>query len=112
MELPFANHGRDVGARRRTGAERSGRKRSCVALGLRGNYPAAVDECDLFRQGKCAQSPVSAAEIQEEYDLVIVDVTTRAGCVDCHQQRKAVRSANDPGGVPRSVILNLIAGLR
>jgi spermidine dehydrogenase len=43
-----------------------------LRTGLRGNYPAAVDEFDLIRQGKYAQSPVSAAEIQEEYDLVIV----------------------------------------
>jgi spermidine dehydrogenase len=40
--------------------------------GLRGNYPAAVDEFDAIRQGKYAQSPVSDSEIHEDYDLVIV----------------------------------------
>jgi spermidine dehydrogenase len=43
-----------------------------LRAGLRGNYPAAVDEFDFIRQGKYAQFPVAADEIQEEYDLVIV----------------------------------------
>jgi spermidine dehydrogenase len=43
-----------------------------LRAGLRGNYPAAVDEFDLIRQGKYAHSPVSDADTQEEYDLVIV----------------------------------------
>ncbi len=43
-----------------------------LRTGLRGNYPAAVAEFDAIRQGKYAQFPVSDAEIQEDYDLVIV----------------------------------------
>src|SRR5208337_841872 len=43
-----------------------------LRTGLRGNYPAAVDEFDAIRQGKYAQSPVSDADSREEYDLVIV----------------------------------------
>ena len=40
--------------------------------GLRGQYPAAVEEFDPIRSGKYAQFPASDAEITEEYDLVIV----------------------------------------
>jgi spermidine dehydrogenase len=40
--------------------------------GLRGNYPAAVAEFDRIREGKYSQFPVADADIQEEYDLVIV----------------------------------------
>ena len=40
--------------------------------GLRGQYPAAVEEFDSIRSGKYAQFPASDAEITEEYDLVIV----------------------------------------
>jgi spermidine dehydrogenase len=43
-----------------------------LRAGLRGNYPAALAEFDLIRQGQYAQSPVSDTDIQEEYDLVIV----------------------------------------
>ena len=43
-----------------------------VRAGLRGNYPAAVDEFDLIRQGKYTQSPIADADIHEDYDLVIV----------------------------------------
>jgi len=43
-----------------------------LRTGLRGNYPAAVADFDLIRQGKYAQSPVSDTDIKEEYDLVIV----------------------------------------
>jgi spermidine dehydrogenase len=43
-----------------------------LRTGLRGNYPAAVDEFDLIRNGKYAQFPVADTAIQEEYDLVIV----------------------------------------
>src|SRR6202171_618419 len=40
--------------------------------GLRGNYPAAVDEFDRIRAAQYAQFPVSDGNIHEEYDLVIV----------------------------------------
>src|SRR5258708_412197 len=40
--------------------------------GLRGQYPAAVEEFDSIRGGKYAQFPFSDAVIDEEYDLVIV----------------------------------------
>ena len=40
--------------------------------GLRGNYPAAVDEFDRIRSLEYSQFPVSDAEIHEDYDLVIV----------------------------------------
>src|SRR4029077_7712778 len=40
--------------------------------GLRGNYPAAVDEFDRIRAAQYAQFPVSDGDIHEEYDLVIV----------------------------------------
>jgi spermidine dehydrogenase len=43
-----------------------------VRAGLRGNYPAAVDIFDPIRNGQYAQFPVLDADIQEEYDLVIV----------------------------------------
>ncbi len=43
-----------------------------VRAGLRGNYPAAVAEFDLIRQGKYGQAPIPANEGEEEYDLVIV----------------------------------------
>jgi len=41
-------------------------------LGLRGNYPAAVDVFDAIREGKYAHFPVADSDIHEEYDLVIV----------------------------------------
>ncbi len=40
--------------------------------GLRGNYPAAVDEFDRIRASQYSQFPVSDSDIHEEYDLVIV----------------------------------------
>jgi spermidine dehydrogenase len=43
-----------------------------VRSGLRGNYPAAVDEFDRIRAAQYAQFPVSDSDIHEEYDLVIV----------------------------------------
>ncbi len=43
-----------------------------LRTGLRGNYPAAIDEFDAIRQGKYAQPSLSDADLHEEYDLVIV----------------------------------------
>jgi len=43
-----------------------------LRTGLRGNYPGAVEEFDLIREGKYARSPLSDGAAQEEYDLVIV----------------------------------------
>jgi spermidine dehydrogenase len=43
-----------------------------LRTGLRGNYPAAIDEFDAIRQGKYAQPSLSDADVREEYDLVIV----------------------------------------
>jgi spermidine dehydrogenase len=40
--------------------------------GLRGNTPSAVDVFDSIAAGRYMQLPVSAADIREEYDLVIV----------------------------------------
>ena len=40
--------------------------------GLRGNYPAAVDEFARLRASQYSQFPVSDSDIHEEYDLVIV----------------------------------------
>jgi spermidine dehydrogenase len=40
--------------------------------GLRGNYPAAVDEFDKIRGSQYATFPVSDSDIREDYDLVIV----------------------------------------
>ena len=40
--------------------------------GLRGQYPAAVEEFEKIRQGKYATFPVSEGNINEEFDLVIV----------------------------------------
>src|SRR5579864_6512193 len=40
--------------------------------GLRGNYPAAVDEFDRIRASQYSQFPVSDSDIKEDYDLVIV----------------------------------------
>lgn len=40
--------------------------------GLRGNYPAAVDEFDRIRALQYARFPVADGDIREEYDLVIV----------------------------------------
>jgi spermidine dehydrogenase len=40
--------------------------------GLRGQYPAAVEEFDSIRNGKYIQFPLNAAAPSEEYDLVIV----------------------------------------
>ena len=40
--------------------------------GLRGQYPAAVEEFQKIREGKYAEFPLSDREIQEECDLVIV----------------------------------------
>src|SRR6267378_1387379 len=42
-----------------------------LRTGLRGQYPAAVEEFERIHQGKYAQFPVADAEIHEEYDLVI-----------------------------------------
>ena len=43
-----------------------------LRTGLRGNYPAAIDEFDGIRQGKYVQPSLSDADLREEYDLVIV----------------------------------------
>ncbi len=43
-----------------------------LRTGLRGQYPAAVQEFDAIRNGKYAQLSFNDAEITEEYDLVIV----------------------------------------
>ena len=43
-----------------------------IRAGLRGNYPAAVEEFDQIRAAQYAQFPVSDGDIREEYDLVIV----------------------------------------
>src|SRR5271165_1292451 len=40
--------------------------------GLRGNYPASVEEFELIAEGKYARSAILDADIQEQYDLVIV----------------------------------------
>lgn len=40
--------------------------------GLRGNYPAAIAEFDAIRQGKYARVSLTASDLQEQYDLVIV----------------------------------------
>jgi spermidine dehydrogenase len=40
--------------------------------GLRGNYPAAVDEFDRIRASQYSQFPVTDSDIHEDYDLVIV----------------------------------------
>jgi spermidine dehydrogenase len=40
--------------------------------GLRGNYPAAVDEFDRIRGAQYSQFPVADSDIHEDYDLVIV----------------------------------------
>jgi spermidine dehydrogenase len=40
--------------------------------GLRGNYPAAVDEFDKIRAAQYSQFPISDGDIHEDYDLVIV----------------------------------------
>ncbi len=43
-----------------------------LRTGLRGNYPAAIDEFDAIRQGTYAQPSLADADLHEEYDLVIV----------------------------------------
>jgi spermidine dehydrogenase len=43
-----------------------------LRTGLRGDYPAALDEFDAMRQGKYQQHSLSDQVIQQEYDLVIV----------------------------------------
>jgi spermidine dehydrogenase len=43
-----------------------------LRTGLRGQYPAAVEEFENIRQGKYAQFPVTDGAIHEEYDLVVV----------------------------------------
>jgi spermidine dehydrogenase len=43
-----------------------------LRTGLRGNYPEAVGSFDDIRAGKYVTFPVVDADIQEEYDLVIV----------------------------------------
>ena len=43
-----------------------------LRTGLRGQYPAAVEEFDRIRQGKYAQFPIADGDIHDEYDLVIV----------------------------------------
>src|SRR6202790_4129634 len=40
--------------------------------GLRGNYPAAVDEFDRIRGSQYSQFPVSDGDIHEDYDLGVV----------------------------------------
>ena len=40
--------------------------------GLRGQYPAAVEEFEKIREGKYAKFPLSEENISEEFDLVIV----------------------------------------
>lgn len=43
-----------------------------LRTGLRGNYPAAVEDFQALRQGQFASAVVPASEIRETYDLVIV----------------------------------------
>jgi spermidine dehydrogenase len=43
-----------------------------LRTGLRGNYPASIEQFDNIRSGKYAAFPVPDSDIQEEYDLVIV----------------------------------------
>jgi spermidine dehydrogenase len=58
-------------------------------MGLRGNYPGAVDVFDAIQQGKYAQFPVADREIQEEYDLVIVGAGI-SGLAAAHFYRTAL----------------------
>jgi spermidine dehydrogenase len=43
-----------------------------LRTGLRGQYPAAVEEFEHIRQGKYTQFPGVGGDIREDYDLVIV----------------------------------------
>jgi spermidine dehydrogenase len=43
-----------------------------LRTGLRGQYPAAVEEFERIRQGKYAQFLLTDSDIHEEYDLIIV----------------------------------------
>jgi spermidine dehydrogenase len=43
-----------------------------VRAGLRGNYPAAIEEFDRIRAAQYTEFPVPDSNINEEYDLVIV----------------------------------------
>jgi spermidine dehydrogenase len=43
-----------------------------LRTGLRGQYPAAVEEFERIRQGKYAHFPLTDSDIHEEYDLIIV----------------------------------------
>jgi len=70
-----------------------------LRTGLRGNYPAAVAEFDAIRQGKYAHSPVSDAEIHEDYDLVIVGAGI-SGLASAYLYRAAL------GGDPKILILD------
>jgi len=70
-----------------------------LRTGLRGNYPAAVDEFDAIRQGKYAASPLTDAEMQEDYDLVIV-----GGGISGLSAAYFYRSALGPG--PKILILD------
>lgn len=58
-------------------------------MGLRGNYPGAVDVFDAIQQGKYAQFPVADRDIQEEYDLVIVGAGI-SGLAAAHFYRTAL----------------------
>jgi len=43
-----------------------------LQTGLRGQYPAAVEEFERIREGKYAQFPLADSELHEEFDVVIV----------------------------------------
>jgi spermidine dehydrogenase len=43
-----------------------------LRAGLRGEYPASVEELDRVRNGEFSSFPISDGDIREEYDLVIV----------------------------------------
>src|SRR5215472_16947225 len=59
--------------------------------GLRGNYPAAVDEFDRIRAAQYSQFPVADSDIHEEYDLVIVGGGL-SGLAAAHYYRVALGS--------------------
>jgi spermidine dehydrogenase len=64
-----------------------------IRSGLRGNYPAAVDEFDRIRAAQYAQFPVSDGDIHEEYDLVIVGGGI-SGLAAAHFYRLALGSSH------------------